>query len=998
MTAPRKHQKLVNVGVILSVAGLYFLAAKLGFSVASLNASVSPVWPPTGVAIALALWLGYRTVPGILLGALLANYLLTDVALVTAVGISIGNTLEAITAAYLVRRFVGSRNPFQRAVDVLKFVVFAAILSTAVSATIGNFVLCLSGSASWSNFGSLWLTWWLGDGVGALVVTPLILSWLDKPIERWRGWLLAESVSLFLLMALLSATIYTNLLLRSANARPWGHVTIPLLLWAAFRFGPRGVSTAIALLSAIAIWGTIHGYGGFAFYSKNEGLLFLQAYIANYAITTLSLAGLVNERKQANRHLAGSLSVTRILAESPALADALPRMLQRICSTFGWEVGAMWTVDADAGVLRCLKVWPSHGPFDGSAASRFEALSHESRFPPGIGLPGRVWKDLKPAWIPDVTGDDNFPRGPAAAAEGLHAAFAFPFLSGEKFLGVMEFFSHEIREPDEALLATFRGIGSQIGQFIERKESEQELFESRERFVMALQASGMGTWTRELDETSRVQWSPELERIFGLKPGEFLETEAAFFDFVHPEDRGALQQAVMDAITNRTDYEIDFRYTAKGGKPGWMIGRGRAFYDADGRPYRMAGLGWDVTARKQGEKEREELIEREHAARMEAEEANRIKDEFLATLLTAMLGWLSMLRAERLDKETTARALETVERNARAQAQLIEDLVDVSRIAGGKLNLDISAVDLMPVIAAAVDIVRPAANAKGIQIQISADASVGPVAGDPARLQQIIWNLLSNAVKFTSRDGWIYVSLSRNASSAELEVRDTGMGIEPDFLPRVFERFRQAESPLTRSQRGLGLGLAIVRHLTELHGGSVTAESPGEGFGATFTIRIPLAAMRSEEIATRESLQLEKERTAITRQPLEGVRVLIVEDEPDAREVLALTLESSGARVEVVESAQEALDNLQAFRPHVLLSDVGLPIESGYELIRRVRLLSSEASHVPAVALTAFATEKDRQLALSAGFQVHLAKPVEASVLIEAIERLVNSNNNSEKP
>lgn len=519
---------------------------------------------------------------------------------------------------------------------------------------------------------------------------------------------------------------------------------------------------------------------------------------------------------------------------------------------------------------------------------------------------------------------------------------------------------------------------------------------------MALQASGMGTWTRDLDETSRVHWSPELERIFGLKPGEFLETEAAFFDFVHPEDREALQRAVIDAITNRTDYEIDFRYTAKDGKPGWMIGRGRAFYDGDGKPYRMAGLGWDVTERKRAEKEREELIEREHRARMEAEEANRIKDEFLATLshelrtpLTAMLGWLSMLRAERLDKETTARALETVERNARAQAQLIEDLVDVSRIAGGKLNLDISPVDLMPVIAAAVDIVRPAASAKGIQIQISADASVGPVAGDPARLQQIIWNLLSNAVKFTSRDGWVYVSLGRNASLAELEIRDTGMGIEPDFLPWVFERFRQAESPLTRSQRGLGLGLAIVRHLTELHGGSVTAESPGEGLGATFTIRIPLAAVRSEEAANVES---EKEKTATARQPLEGVRVLIVEDEPDARELLALTLECSGASVEVVESAQEALDNLQVFRPHVLVSDIGLPIESGYELIRKVRLLSPEGSHLPAVALTAFATEKDRQLALSAGFQVHLAKPVEASALIEAIERLANSNNNFEKP
>jgi PAS domain S-box-containing protein len=1002
MTQSRSYRRLSDLGVILIVAGLYFVAAKLGLSLASLNASVSPVWPPTGVAIALGLWLGYRAVPGVLLGALLANYLLTDVALATAAGISVGNTLETVTAVYLLRRFVGSRNPFQRAQDVLKFVVFAAIFSTAVSATIGNVSLCLSGSAPWNSFGRLWLTWWLGDSMGALVVTPLILTWVGKPIERWRGWRLAEAVLLFLLMAVLSATVYTHLLPSAAPTRPWGHVTIPLLLWAAFRFGPRGVSTALAVLSAIAIWGTIHGLGGFASYNENEGLLFLQAYLANYAITTLSLAGLVTERRQAERHLAGSLSVTRILAESPALTDALPHILQRICKTFGWEVGAMWTVDADDSVLRCLRTWPSELA-DGSPASRFEAMSREHRFVPGVGLPGRVWKDLKPAWIPDVTKDDNFPRAALAEAEGLRAAFAFPILSGEKFLGVMEFFSHEIREPDKALLATFSGLGSQIGGFIERRTSEQELFESRERFVMAMQASGIGTWTRDLDATDRVQWSPELEEIFGLKPGEFRETEDAFFEFVHPDDLESLRQAVGEAIANRTDYEIEFRYNTRDGKPGWMIGRGRAFYDVDGKPYRLAGLGWDVTGRKRAEEEREHLIEREHAARTEAEEANRIKDEFLATLshelrtpLTAMLGWLLMLRGNRLDAETSSHALETVERNARAQAQLIEDLVDVSRIAGGKLHLEVQPVDLVSVVAAAVDIVRPAANAKGIEILVSADAWEGSVFGDPARLQQIIWNLLSNAVKFTSRDGCVSVALRRFESAAELEIRDTGMGIDPEFLPHVFERFRQAESPVTRSHRGLGLGLAIVRHLTEMHGGTVTAESEGEGQGATFTVRIPLADDQSAAEAALEYEQSEQERTATTRQPLEGVRVLVVEDEPDARELLALTLEYSGASVEAVESAQEALDNLERFKPHVLLSDIGLPVESGYELIRKVRLLSADEGRVPAVALTAFATEKDHQLALAAGFQVHLSKPVEPEVLIEAIERLVNFNGSSE--
>ena len=395
MTEARNYPGISDLGLILAVTGLYFLAAKLGLSLAFFNASVSPVWPPTGLAIALVFLLGYRVAPGVLLGALLANYYLTDVYLATAIGISIGNTLEALVAVYLLRKFVESRNPFNLATDVLKFAVFAAIFSTAVSATIGTTSLCLGGAASWDSFGRLWLTWWAGDGVGALVVTPLILTWVEKPFGLWRGWRLAEALLLLVLLSLLSVTIYTIRFLPAGTARPWGHVTIPLLVWAAFRFGPRGVSTAMAALSAIAIWGTINGYGGFAIFNENERLLFLQAYIANLAITSFALAAIVLERTQAERHLGGSLSVTQILAESPAISDAVPGILERICRTFGWEVGAMWTLDSAADVLRCLKVWPSQ-ELQGLDVSSFEATTSSSTFARGVGLPGRVWKTLKP--------------------------------------------------------------------------------------------------------------------------------------------------------------------------------------------------------------------------------------------------------------------------------------------------------------------------------------------------------------------------------------------------------------------------------------------------------------------------------------------------------------------------------------------------------------------------------------------------------------------------
>jgi len=846
--------ELRNVAIWVGGAAAYFIGAKIGLSLAFLNVSVSPVWPPAGIAIAVLLWFGYRATPGVVLGALLANYLLTDVALLPSIAIAIGNTLEGLTAVYLLRRFTESRNPFNRAFDVLKFVVFAALISTAVAATVGNVSLCISGHENWADFRRLWVTWWSGDGVGALLLTPLVLSWLERPVERWRGWLWIEFTTLFVLMSLLCLTIYTDSLHQSGGIRPWGHITIPLLLWAAFRFGPRGVSTTMIPLSVIAIWGTVHNVGAFASYPRNEGLLFLQAYVADLAITTLSLAAIVTERKIAGRHLAGSLSVTRILAESPALDDAVPRIIQRICNTFEWEVGSMWRLDERADVMRCFKVWPAR------TGSRFETMTREMVFARGVGLPGRVWAGSRPAWIHDVAADENFPRAEAASAENLHAAFAFPIMSGEKFLGVMEFYSHEIREPDGAVLATFSGIGSQIGQFLERKD---------------------------------------------------------------------------------------------------------------------------------GEDEREQLLTREQSARTEAEEANRLKDEFLATLshelrtpLTAILGWLSMLRSGRLDPETSKHALETVERNAEAQAQLIEDLVDVSRIAGGKLKLDIAPVDMITVISAAIDIVRPAANARGVSIEVFAEAGVGPVAADAARLQQIIWNLLSNAVKFTPRDGKVHLSLRRFESFVELEVRDTGIGIEEDFLPRVFERFRQAEAALTRSHRGLGLGLAIVRHLTELHGGTVTAASDGEGQGSTFTLRLPRA------LSTASVSNVVSAGDGNSR--LTGLRVLLVEDEPDARDLLSFTLRGSGAEVQAVESAQQALIDLQSFRPDVLLSDIGLPTESGYDLIEKVRALPTAASQVPAVALTAFATEKDRQRALASGFQMHLAKPVEPSALIQAIDQLVN--------
>ncbi|HEX8353955.1 MAG TPA: response regulator [Pyrinomonadaceae bacterium] len=412
-----------------------------------------------------------------------------------------------------------------------------------------------------------------------------------------------------------------------------------------------------------------------------------------------------------------------------------------------------------------------------------------------------------------------------------------------------------------------------------------------------------------------------------------------------------------------------------------------------------AELQQEVAEREAAEQERATLLVRERAARAEAEAANRAKDEFLATLshelrtpLTAILGWAHLMRSGNLPAGTSAGALETIERNARAQSQLIDDLLDVSRIITGKLRLDTRQVEIAAVIEAAVDSVRPAAQAKNVQLHADLEAGPAPLLGDPNRLQQIAWNLLSNAVKFTPGGGHVRVRLKRTNSHLELGVEDTGQGISAQFLPHVFDRFRQADGTTTRNHGGLGLGLAIARHLVELHGGNIRVESPGEGLGATFTVSLPLMG-NPPEGGGKVTTPLDPSAVQVTANcasALDGLRVLVVEDEADTRELIAFTLSRCGAEVMTARTADEALRALGEWSPEVLLSDVGLPGMDGYEFIRKVRELSADSAGgvPPAAALTAYAGVEDRLRALAAGFQTHLAKPLDPSELIAVVAKL----------
>ena len=381
----------------------------------------------------------------------------------------------------------------------------------------------------------------------------------------------------------------------------------------------------------------------------------------------------------------------------------------------------------------------------------------------------------------------------------------------------------------------------------------------------------------------------------------------------------------------------------------------------------------------------------------QAQEANRLKDEFLATLshelrtpLTAILGWATMLRAGSLDAEAGRRAVESIERNARAQRQIVEDVLDVSRIITGKLRLEMRPVEIRELVQDSVETVRPAAEAKGVYLSTLLAPDAGQVTADPDRLQQVLWNLLSNAVKFTQAGGRVEVELRREGGRVAVRVADTGQGIEPEFLPHVFERFRQADMGTTRHHGGLGLGLAIVRHLAELHGGEVTAESAGKGLGSTFTLRLPLkSAPLAERAPARDGAKAVASGGSTQSASLAGTRVLLVEDEEDARAMLKELLEGSGARVHAVGTASEAWESLEASGCDVLVSDIGMPGEDGYALIGRVRGLDARhGSATPAVALTAYAREEDRARSLAAGFDAHVAKPVEPAELLEVVAAL----------
>jgi PAS domain S-box-containing protein len=481
-------------------------------------------------------------------------------------------------------------------------------------------------------------------------------------------------------------------------------------------------------------------------------------------------------------------------------------------------------------------------------------------------------------------------------------------------------------------------------------------------------------------------WNPAAVRMFGYSASEAVGRSITI---IIPPERLDEETTVLGRV--RQGLRVDHFETIRRHKDGSDIPISLTvspIRDRRGHVVGASKIARDISERKRADADREMLLVREQYARDEAEKANRVKDEFLATLshelrtpLNAMLGWTRMLRLGRTDRTATERALETIERNTRMLNQLVDDVLDVSRITTGTMRLDLRPVELIPVIEAAVEPMRPAARAKGIDIGLFLDPAVPPASGDAARLQQIVWNLASNAIKFTARGDRVEIHLTQHDDRVRIRVTDTGRGIPRAFLPYVFERFTQADSTTTRQHGGLGLGLAIVRHLAELHGGTVHAESEGEGRGSTFVFELPASARAVMKPYASPARTIPSDAPS-----LRDVRILVVDDQTDARELLRLVLEEYGASVMPCASVEEALGVWERWRAHVVLCDIAMPGRDGYDFIAALR--ERGGADVPVAAVTALVTERDRDRLLAAGFQAHIRKPVDPVDVVREVARL----------
>jgi len=529
----------------------------------------------------------------------------------------------------------------------------------------------------------------------------------------------------------------------------------------------------------------------------------------------------------------------------------------------------------------------------------------------------------------------------------------------------------------------------------ERERAIEYHRERSEQLLFAAESADVGLWYWDLAE-DKISCTPKCNEMFEIPPHDIF-TYKSFLNIVHPEDIERVKATLQESQINGKDYNDEYRVIYSDGNIHWIAARGRTFLDAEGNPKNMMGLVRKITDNKLANEELSKVYDREKKARNEAEEANRAKDFFLAVVshelrspLNAILGWSKILLTKTIDDTTRRNALETIEKSARSQAKLIDDLVDSARVSSGKLRLELRPINLYEILKTVYFAQRPTAETRKINLEFVADKEMVQVFGDSIRLQQIFTNILSNALKFTPEGGSIKINMQTGEEAVKITVKDTGQGISAESLPNIFQQFQQGDNKTPRSQTGLGLGLSIVKILAEKHNGRIEAESEGIGQGATFTVTLPLCG--SETSATSKP---KKRITKRQGKPLRDINILIVEDDMDSREVLQLFLEQSGANVQSAESSIQAMDFLRQANgnlPDIIISDLAMPDEDGYTLMSHIRKLSQErGGDIPAMALSAFASNDNKQKAFEAGFQKYHTKPFDPDGIIEDIRELIKT-------
>jgi signal transduction histidine kinase/integral membrane sensor domain MASE1/CheY-like chemotaxis protein len=820
---------------IVGVAIVYFVAAKAGLRFASFNPSSTAVWPATGIAFASMLLLGYRIWPAIFIGAFLVNAT-TAGSTLTSLVIATGNTLEAFIGVRLVEYFADGQEVFDHTRDIFKFIALAAIASTEVSASIGATILAVRGFAPWPNYGPVWLTWWLGDAAGNLIVAPMLVLWArqrslaELRAHGFEGALLALSV---LVAGLL---VFGGWPLNGTRNYPIEFLCIIPILWAAFRFEQRETATAVAVLSAIAVAGTLHGFGPFGHLTKGHSLLLLQAFMATLAATMLPVAALVSERRRAEARAEATSSMLRRLqgVTDKALPQAgleglLRDLLAELRVALGSDTATVLLLEPDGQTLK-----------PAASDGLRELIVEDTRIPVGAGVSGRI-----------------------AVSDG---GLIFNDLS------TTEVISQYLREHVKSLLGVpLKTNGTVIGVI----------------------------------------------NAGSVSPRHFTEYD------LH----------LLQLVAHRASMAI----------------------------------------------ERARLHDQERAAREAAEEASRVKDEFLAMLgheLRNPLGTIStalhLLERIGAPAEPALKARAIIARQTEHLTRIVDDLLDVARLTAGRATLRREPTNVAECVSQCID----ALGQTNLFARHNFTSETDPVwvDGDPARIAQIITNLLINAVKFTPPECNITLSTRAEGNLAVVRVEDTGAGIPAEMLTRIFASFVQAPSRIDRASGGLGVGLSIARRLAELHGGTLEAASEGIGKGSTFTLRLPRIP---EPRPAAES-------TAAPAIDATPCRVMIIEDNTDAREALREVLEASGHEVfDSGDGAAGARITL-AVQPQVALIDIGLPDVDGYEVARQIRS-APEGRDVLLIALTGYGQPEDRRRAYDAGFDLHLVKPIDISVLSELI-------------